>query len=82
MTGARGAGTIAAAPRLARPHRATATVVRQQFAGLIATVIHHRALVLTRTRRTSLEVQVEQLGLLAARVRTLLAEYTVLKTNS
>lgn len=52
----------------------------EQLSGLRAAVIHHGALrITTASRGTCLEVQMEQFGLLTARVGTFLTKYTVLK---
>jgi len=69
-----------AAGDLSGPQRATAAVVRQQLARLIASVVQHGALgVATGSGLTCLEVQMKELGFLAARVGTLLAQHTVLR---
>ena len=83
-TGAAGGGrALAVAAGLTSPQRATAAIVCQQFARLIAAVVQHGTLgVPTGSGGTSLEVQMKELSLLAACVRTLLSQHTVLQQQA
>lgn len=83
-TGGRSSRSLAvAAGDLSGPQRATAAVVSQQLARLIAAVVQHGALgVATGSGLTCLEVQMKELGFLAARVGTLLAQHTVLQKQA